>query len=98
MGHRSELAHAVTVQFAGISSAYPAARHAASPPSSGWTRVTPYFISASAARALEASLGHVQKRTISRSRGSSFLRASISSNAKWKAPGRVSCSADRSSG
>ena len=52
--------------------------HASAPPSNGRTRVTPYFLRMSAARALEASFGQVQKRTISRSRGISLCRAASS--------------------
>ena len=59
---------------------------ASAPPNSGRTRVIPYFFKMSAARALEASFGQVQKRTISRSRGISLCRAASSLRGMRSAP------------
>src|SRR5205809_3575598 len=59
----------------------PRSRQLSKPPSSGRTRASPALRSWSAARALVASFGHVQYRTISRSPGNSLCRRSISSAA-----------------
>ena len=43
-----------------VSTGYFSSTHASKPPSSGRTRVIPYFLRSSAARALVASFGQVQ--------------------------------------
>src|SRR6266852_6204751 len=53
--------------------AYPAARQASSPPCNGRTFLNPWFMSTRATRAADASLGHEQYRTMSRSRGRSLM-------------------------
>lgn len=48
---------------------YPLSRQPKKPPASGRTLLIPFFLSCSAARALEASFGQVQYRTTSPSLG-----------------------------
>jgi hypothetical protein len=67
----------------------PLARQPDRPPSRGRTRAIPFRSRASATRALVASLGQEQKRTISTSRGISKWRCSSSSAATRRAPGIV---------